>query len=272
MKFWMKARKRRKKRADAYIESWDKGVLSRAKTVLDDRQYGQFKTVQERNRNNAQRRMIEMSVPWKPTEPFYHWLIDMYFYLILPLLCVRGCGPLIRDELQADTLGFLLTRPVGRARLIIVKYIAQVAWLEMTMFLELILLFAVAAARHVPGLGALFAMMVAVQILVVPAWSALGLLLGQLTTRYMATALLYGAVVEMGIGRIPTNINTLSLIRHVQTLLSHNADLQTVFNWTGGDTSTALIALVVAPVIFSLGAAAMLFKVVEYHHATEMQK
>jgi hypothetical protein len=87
----------------------------------------------------------------------------------------------------------------------------------------------------------------------------------------MATALLYGAVVEMGIGRIPTNINTLSIIRHLETLLSHNTALQTIYSWTEGDTATALCALVVAPIIF-LGVAAMLFKMVEYHHAAEMQK
>jgi ABC-type transport system involved in multi-copper enzyme maturation permease subunit len=213
----------------------------------------------------------EVSSPWNRTEPFYYWLIDFYFFIILPLACVFGCGPLIRDELQADTLGFLITRPVGRARLLIVKFAAQVAWLEIILLLETLLLFGVGAVRDVGDLRALLALVVGVQILVVPAWSALGLLLGQLTTRYMATALLYGSVVEMGIGRIPTNINTISIMRHIQTLFSHNTALQGIFAWTAGETSTALIALVAAPIIF-LGLATLLFTFVEYHHAAEMQK
>ena len=261
----------RRKRLDGLIEGWNKGILSRAKAILDERQYDQFKTIQQRHLDNVARRLTEVSLPWSRTEPFYHWLIDFYFFIILPLTCVRQCGPLIRDELQADTLGFLITRPVGRARLLIVKYISQVAWLQIVLLLETLLLFAAGAARQVPSLGALLLLVLAVQILVVPAWSALGLLLGQLTTRYMATALLYGAVVEMGIGRIPTNINTLSIIRHLQTLLSHNSALQSIYSWPEGETSTALCALVAAPAIF-LCVAALLFRMVEYHHATEMQK
>ena len=261
----------RRKRMDDLIDGWNKAILRPAKAILEDRQYDQFKDLQQRNLNKVARRLTEVSLPWSRTAPFYHWLIDFYFFIILPLTCVRQCGPLIRDELQADTLGFLTTRPVGRARLLIVKYISQVAWLQMVLLLETLLIFAAGEARQVPSLGALLLLVLGVQILVIPAWSALGLLLGQLTTRYMATALLYGAVVEMGIGRIPTNINTLSIIRHLQTLLSQNSALQGTFTWPEGETATALCALVAAPVIF-LGVAALLFRIVEYHHATEMQK
>jgi hypothetical protein len=261
----------RRKRLDELLDEWNKGILHRAETILTDRQYEQFQIIQQRALNSTAQRLTQVSLPWSRTEPFYHWLIGFYFFIILPLTCVRRCGPLIRDELQADTLGFLITRPVGRARLLIVKYISQVGWLEMVLLLETLLIFAAGAARQVPSLGALLPLVLGVQILVVPAWSALGLFLGQLTTRYMATALLYGAVVELGIGRIPTNINTLSIIRHLETLLSRNAALQGIFAWPEGETATALCALVAAPVIF-LGIAALLFRMVEYHHAGEMQK
>jgi ABC-type transport system involved in multi-copper enzyme maturation permease subunit len=213
----------------------------------------------------------DVSVHSMKSDAFYHWLLNFYFFLILPLACVRGCAPLIRDELQADTLGFLITRPVSRARLLMLKYASQVAWLEILLLVETLLLFAAGAARGVPSLDALLPLLLGVQMLAVPAWSALGLLLGQLTTRYMAAALLYGGVVEMGIGRIPTNINVLSIMRHLQTLLSQNAAIHGLYSWPPGKVSTALAALIAAPVIF-LGMAALLFNVVEYHHAAEMQK
>jgi ABC-type transport system involved in multi-copper enzyme maturation permease subunit len=219
----------------------------------------------------GRRHLNEVAVHSIRTEAFYHWLINFYFFLILPLTCVRGCAPLIRDELQADTLGFLITRPVSRARLLLLKYAAQVAWLEILLLVETLLLFAAGAARGVPELGTLLPLVVGVQMLAVPAWSALGLCLGQLTSRYMAAALIYGGIVEMGIGRIPTNINILSIIRHLQTLLSQNAAIHDLYTWPTGTVATALAALVAAPVIF-LGIAALLFSVVEYHHAAEMQK
>jgi hypothetical protein len=238
-------------------------IVSRARKVLEGRQLGVFQSVETEHRRNL--------MGWGRTASFYHWLVDFYILLIVPLACVRGCGALIRDEVQTDTLGFLITRPISRARLLVVKYLSQVLWLELLLMVETLLLFAAGAARGIPALGVLLPLVLAVQFLAIPAWSALGVLLGQVTTRYMAAALVYGGVVEMGIGRIPTNINTLSLMRHIKTLLSQNAALQGVYDWPEGRVATALLALAVAPVIF-MTVSALLFTYIEYHHAAEMQK
>ncbi len=261
----------RRRRINNLLDEWNSRILAGAKTTLDAAQYKEFQRVQDESRDNAFRNMTQVSVPWSRVEPFYHWLVNFYFYLMLPLMCVRAGGPLIRDELQADTLCFLITRPVGRAQLIIVKFLTQLLWTESVMAIELLLIFAAGAAQHVENLGTLLPLALLAQILAVPAFCGLGLLLGQLTTRYMATALLYGAVVEMGIGRIPTNINTISLLKHVDTLLSHNDALQNIFNWAAGGTATAVVVLVLAPALF-VGVAAALFTFREYHHAAEMQK
>ena len=261
----------RKQRLRDQILTADTRILSRARALLDDAQFAEFQKFEEHVRDDDLKQLNEVADPWSRTKPFYYWLIVFYFFLILPLTCVRGCGPLIRDELQADTLGFLITRPVGRARLLLLKYASQVAWLEMLLLLETLLIFAAGAALGIPGLGALLPLVLAVQILAVPAWSALGLLLGQLTTRYMAAALLYGAIVELGIGRIPTNINSLSIVRHLQTLLAQNAVVQSFYDWPSVQVATAIVALIVAPVIF-LSISTLLFNLVEYHHASEMQK
>jgi hypothetical protein len=209
--------------------------------------------------------------PWKWTEPFYRWLVDIYFFVILPLNCVRSCGGLIRDELQTDTLSFLTTRPVSRARLIVVKYLAQTGWLQIVMLIETLMLFGAGALRDVPSLGTLLPLFLAAQILAVPAWSALGTFLGLVTKRYMAFGIVYGLIVEMGIGRIPTNINTLSLMRHLKTLLAHNDSLNEIFKWTGAGVPFSVFALIAASFIFA-GLAACLFTYREYHHTAEMQK
>jgi ABC-2 family transporter protein len=254
-----------------HIANWDSRILSRARAVLDDSQFVAFQGFEQRRRDNALRQLNEVADPWSQTQPFYYWLIIFYFLIIVPLTCVRGCGPLIRDELQADTLGFLITRPLGRARLLILKYAAQVAWIQIVLLVETLLLFAAGAASGVPALGSLLPLVLAVQVLAVPAWSGLGLLLGQLTTRYMAAALLYGAIVELGIGRIPTNINVLSIVRHLQTLLAENAAVRGFYDWPSDKMGTAIGALILASVIF-VGLSAFLFSMVEYHHASEMQK
>lgn len=243
-------------------------ILARAQTVLNETQFNRFRGFEKLTLSMTQQRVKPR---WGRTEPFYHWLIDFYFFVILPLQCVRGTGGLIRDELQADTLGFLLTRPLSRARLLVLKYLTQTAWLQLTLVLETLLLFLAGGLRQIPSLPSLLPLLLAAQLLAVPAWSALGLFLGQVTKRYLAIALLYGLIVEMGIGRIPTNINTLSLIRHLKTLLAHNPALQTLYAWSGTGVLNSLGALVFAAALF-LMLAALLFTFREYHQTAEMQK
>jgi hypothetical protein len=256
---------RQQQQSDACFEA----ILQRAGPVLEENQLAELRSFQQRHR--TQRAGSTTEPRWGRTGSFYHCLVDLYFFIILPLNCVSLCGAVIRDELEADTLSFLTTRPLSRASLLLLKFLSQTASIEIWLAAQTILIFVAGRLRDVPDLGALLPAFLGAQVLAVPAWSALGLLLGQISRRYMAIALVYGAIVEMGIGRIPTNINTLSLMRHLKTLLSHCSALQNVFNWPTASLATPLLALLGATVLF-LAAAALLFNYKEYHHTTEMQK
>jgi len=244
-------------------------VQDRCRALLEPSQFAEYLKFEKHALALAESGVRERR--WTRTEPFYHWLIDFYFFVILPLNCVRACGGLIRDELQPDTLGFLTTRPLTRARLLLVKFIAQTGWVQILMLLETLLLFAVGAIRQIPNLGVLLPLFLAAQFLAVFAWSALGIFLGQATKRYMAAALLYGLVIEVGIGRIPTNINNLSLTRHFKALLGHNSALEAIYDWSLRSVPYCVGPLVLACGIF-LALAALLFTFREYHHTAEMQK
>ena len=253
----------------ARVKACYERIEGRLRTVLNKDQLHQFHRFKEGLFTDAQQRME--TPQWKRTGPFYHWLIDFYFFVLLPLNCVRTSGSIIRDELQADTLGFLITRPLSRATLLVVKYFSQTAWLELTAIAEALLLFAAGSLRQIPEIWALVPLFLAVQFLAVLAWSALGALLGLVTQRYMAVAVVYGLIVEMGIGRIPTNINTLSLMRHLKTILAHNPALQEVYSWTGSGVAFSIGAVLFACLLF-LTMASLLFTFREYHHTAEMQR
>ena len=250
-------------------------ISKRLEEVLDDRQLAQWQTFKRQlvsegvNATNSPPPGFVSG--WGRTSPFYHWLIDFYFFVILPLSCVGACGALIREELQNDTLGFLTTRPLKRATLMIVKYLSQSAWLQIIVLVQALLLFAAGSLRQIPNLGTLLPLFLAIQFVAVLTWSALGAFLGLVTKRYMAIALLYGFIVEMGIGRIPTNVNTLSMIRHLKSLLAHNAALQEVYEWPMRGVPFSLAALALGTVVF-LSMAAFMFTFKEYHHTAEMQK
>lgn len=253
---------------EAIQEAFDH-VYDRTRGVLKEGQFAAYREFESGAVRRSKDRVSE--VRWTRTEPFYRWLIDFYFFVILPLNCVRACGGLIRDEVQANTLGFLTTRPMSRARLLLAKYLTQAAWLQLLLLAETLLLFVAGWVRQLPNLTSLLPLFLGAQILAVAVWSALGTVLGQLTKRYMAAGLLYGLVVEIGIGQIPTNINNLSLIRQFKSLLSHDTALQAVFKWTESGVALNLGIVVLATTLF-LAAAALLFTYREYHHTVEMQK
>jgi ABC-type transport system involved in multi-copper enzyme maturation permease subunit len=244
-------------------------ILERARTVLDERQHQRFTEFMERKLAEALEQIQRFNL--QDVRPFFRWLVDFYFLLALPLYCLSVCGSMMRDELQADTLGFLTTRPVTRAQLFLVKYLCQITWLQALAAVQALLLFAAGLARGAPGAASAMALFFGAQFLAVLAWGALSALLGLVTRRYILLGILYGFVVEIGLGRIPTNINTLSLTRHLQGLLGHNVLLNQLYEWAPQSGWVSVGALLLATVLF-LGAGAALFTFREYHHVTEMQK
>lgn len=103
------------------------------------------------------------------------------------------------------------------------------------------------------------------------AYGALSALLGMLHRRFLVLGAVYGLVVEVGIGQIPTNINHLSINRHLRTLLANLGPFQDTYGWSAEGTLTSVLVLTMAPVILA-GLAAALFTWREYHYSEEMHK
>lgn len=204
-------------------------------------------------------------------EAFLRWAIDFYLLLLLPLYCLFVCGGMIRDEVQANTLGFLITRPVTRTQLFVFEFLGQMVWIQAIAMVNGLLLWAVGVLRQIPDINALAGLLLGTQVLAVWAYSALSALFGLIHPRYMVLGIIYGLVVELGIGRIPTNINSLSMSHHLQTLLSHFASLRNLYQWSPAGSGFSLCVLVLAPILF-LGLGSVLFTYREYHHGEEMQK
>lgn len=204
-------------------------------------------------------------------DKFFFWWVTFYLLVALPLYCLAVFGDLIRDELQANTLSFLVTRPLTRARLLLVKFVSQLAWVEILALLSGLLLVLVGWVCRVEGTLKLAGLLMGIQAMSVLVFGALSALLGLIHRRYMVLGAIYGLVVEVGIGQIPTNINTLSMTRHLRTLLANNTQLAQFFEWSAQGTWSSLLILGLATAIF-LALAALLFSWLEYHHSEEMQK
>jgi ABC-type transport system involved in multi-copper enzyme maturation permease subunit len=110
--------------------------------------------------------------------------------LLLPLYCLSVCRAMIRDEIQADTLRFLITRPITRLQFFVIKYLCHLVLVEGLAFLSGLLLLSVGVLRHIPDLGAFGLCFLGTQFLAVAAYGALSSLMGVVNQRYMVSIML----------------------------------------------------------------------------------
>jgi len=206
-----------------------------------------------------------------PLRSFQTWTVDFYLFLVLPIICLTAFGGMVRDDLQEDTVGFLLTRPLKRSRFFLCKYMSHMLWAQITGVLTLAAFGVVGVLKSLPDLVSMLTTLLTVQILAILAYGAVSSLFGLLTRKFLVLGLIYGFIVEFGIAQIPTNINTLAMSKHLRVLLAGHESLAGGLGLEAGNPLLAGVALLGAAALF-LAAGAALFTVREYHHTEDMQK
>ncbi len=151
---------------------------------------------------------------------FYSWAVEFYLIFLLPAVTFLAAAGALRDDMQSVSVDYLLTRPVRRASLVFFRYISQFACLQLTALIPLAALYVAGTQQNVADLWPMLPHLLLAQVLVIGGFSALGFLFGALTTRYFVLGVVYGLVVEIGVGQIPTQISRLSMTHHVLAMLS----------------------------------------------------
>jgi ABC-type transport system involved in multi-copper enzyme maturation permease subunit len=194
---------------------------------------------------------------------FYGWTAGFYLTFLVPILAFISAGGALREEFKAATVDYVFTRPVPRPAFLLFRFLSHVACAQLDFLLPFAVLWWTGVARHVDGLGAALPLLFFAQVLAIVAFGALGFLCAALTSRYVIVGLVYGAVIELGVGQIPTQISRFSMIHQLRAMLQSRlphgqADwADTVFVAAHGPALTAGILLVFAAV--ALGAAAAIF-------------
>lgn len=169
----------------------------------------------------AVRRATLPSESFDPTEAYDRLAGNMIFSLILTILSVvHGTGALSRD-IEGRTIVYLLTRPIPRWRILLVKYLAAWITISVTACLSALLLGVVLFGSHA---GA----HVLVDLKVLPvgaaAYAALFILLVAVLPRQLI-ALLFSLLFAVGwenlIALMPGGFARLSVMAHLHTLASH---------------------------------------------------
>lgn len=202
---------------------------------------------------------------------FYMFTVDFYILLVLPITCLTAFGGMVRDDLQEDTVCFLLTRPMRRWQFFLSKYLSHLVWTLITTALTLIAFAVSGTLRGVDDVPNLIMALMLVQIPAIMVYGAISSFMGLITKKYLVMGIIYGFVVEFGIGQIPTNINTLAMTNHLKSLLAKYAPLAEHLNVEPGYSLTAITAIVTVTLVFLL-LSSILFTLREYTHSDEMSK
>ena len=200
-------------------------------------------------------------------------IISIHVWLVVPISVLNYFGHMIRGELREDNFSYLFTRPVSRFRLYLLKYLTVMVALQIILFINGMVYWGVGAFLNIPELKHFIGTLLAVQFLEVIAYGALAGCLGLITRKYVFAGLIYGLIVEFGMGRIPTNINLLSINRHLNGFISQHTPIVEYFNLEVATREDLWISILVLPLgtAFVLGIGGLLFTYREYLHTSELQ-
>lgn len=212
--------------------------------------------------------LIAAGVSISKGHPYAPWAAGFYVCFIVPVLSFIFAAGMARDDLKAESVDYVLTRPVPRPAFVLFRYLSQMACAQFDFLFSLGVLYAIGLWQNEPGLADAFPYLLGTQVLLIIVFSAFGLFCGMLTSRYVIIGLVYGLLIEVGIGNVPTQLNQLSITRHALRLLSPVIGTAN----TGGIEPTnlgtlslpATIALLLAIATALVAAAAALFTLKEF--------
>ena len=194
----------------------------------------------------------------------------VYNFVLVILSVIFGTG-VITQEVEQKTIVYLLTRPVARWRILLMKYGATVTVTTITVWLaSLALALTTVGARGLPHVGLLRDM--GTLLVGALAYNALFLLGATVLERPLMFGLLFAFGWETWVPNLPGKFKYLSLMSYLRVLAPHNTGLdsgpapnalEAAINADVISNRVAIIALAAA-ILGALAAALILFSTREY--------
>jgi ABC-2 type transport system permease protein len=196
---------------------------------------------------------------WGRPAEFINWLVGFYVTFLVPALAFISAGGAMRDAIKANSVDYVLTRPIPRPAFLVFKFLAHTLCTQLDFLFAFLVVVGFVSAHQTPELGAVVAKLLWGQVLMVTAFSALGFLCGVISSRYIVIGLAYAGIIEGGVGQIPTQISLLSMSHQMRDTLTFLFGRTTqavapagILGTTGIVLVFTLIAIIAAAVIFSL--------------------
>lgn len=157
--------------------------------------------------------------PRRPFGGYWDWMCAFYLTVLLPALSFMSGAAAIREDLKSNTVDYVFTRPISRIWYVVYRFFAHLGCLQVGYLLLLGGLWAIGDRRGVTNLNEALPALLAAQMGVITAFVAFGFLAGTISSRYLLLGLLYVAVIEVGLGSIPTQLSRLAITHVVRSMV-----------------------------------------------------
>lgn len=149
-------------------------------------------------------------------------MIPLFFSVVLIFVTLVNATALIREEIEDNTIPYLLTRPISRPAVVLSKYIGYLAAVLLLLVPPILLAYGVTEAYQGTGLATdrdvLGGFLVAT-VLGCAAYGAFFLFISVLVRKPLAAGLLFGFVWESIVGSLPGDVPKLSVIHYLKSIL-----------------------------------------------------
>jgi len=197
-------------------------------------------------------------------------MVPLFLQVVLIFVTIVQAGSLIREEIEDDTLPYLLTRPISKPAIVLYKYLGYVVAMLVLLVPPVVVAYGVTEAYTGSSFGAdldVLGAFLAVTVLGGLAYGALFTLLSVATRRPLFAGLLFGFVWEGVVGSIPGDVPKLSVIYYLRSILQGLIATGPLHDY-GSKTSSGAAAAVIIGFTFVAVYIAMLV----FHQAEFKQK
>ena len=198
---------------------------------------------------------------------FQNLMIPLFLQVVLIFVTLVNATALIREEIDDNTLPFLLTRPISKPALVAYKYIGYLVAVLVVLIPPIIVAYGVMEAygglAFTTDLDVLWGFLAAT-ILGSAAYGALFLFISVLVRRPLAAGLLIGFVWESVVDNIGGDVPKLSVIHYLKTILKDVIVINPLGGYRTDVSAVGAAGILVAVSIALVILAAFVFQQMEF--------
>ena len=201
-------------------------------------------------------------------------MVPLFLQIVLVFVTLVDATALIREEIEDNTLPYLLTRPVSKPAVALSKYVGYLAAALLLLLPPVAASYGVTEAYAGTGFGTdadVLLGFLAATALAVVAYGGLFFFLSVILRKPLFVGLLFGFVWESIVGSLPGSVPKLSLIYYLKSVLKGTIAVGPMSGFVSDVSAPVAAAILLIFAIVMVAFAAFLFQNMEFRQKAKPQ-